>query len=142
MSACPSPIWSRISTRAGKRLKPEWLRIRLADIHADYVAALKDWRPLAGQLAPDARPRTFIERADLSADQPSNGQNPRLIHCWCKQGDCAGKWPVLSLDADNLGPRPYACIATNDYLLGPGRETVIQATVPNEPGGFAEPQGS
>ncbi len=116
--------------KAGKRLKPEWLRIRLRDIHADYVTAQKIWRPLAGQLLPDARPRTFIERADL----PAQGGNSRLIHCWCKQGDCTGKWPVLSLDADNLGTRPYACIATSDYLLGPGRGD-------RDPGDHAERTG-
>ncbi|SEQ70833.1 hypothetical protein [Sphingobium sp. YR768] len=78
--------------------------------------------------------RTFTERLTPEEGTPSD-----LLLCRCKTSDCTGKWPALRRDADNLPERPYLCVAANNYLLGPGKATVIQATAPLAKDGFAEP---
>ena len=84
--------------------------------------------------------RTFLdwgERDDILANPDRNDQ-PALITCWCRTSNCSGRWPVRALDADNDPSRPYACIATNDYIIYP-RGHAIQATAKIEPNGFTEP---
>ena len=120
-----------------KGLKPDWLRERLREYHEDYVPARQLVRAQGATLTADAPLATFIERSDL----PVTSTYPALVHCWCKSGDCAGRWPVVPFDADNLRARPYLCIATNEYLLGPGKP-VVQARVPVATGGFAEAAGN
>lgn len=78
--------------------------------------------------------RIFVERLDAAEADPS-----QAIVCRCRTSDCAGKWPVVMRDADNLPDRPYVCVHANDYLLGPGRDTVIQVTAEQALDGFAEP---
>jgi hypothetical protein len=116
--------------------KPDWLSERLHDIHIDYARIEGRIQPDVNRLAPDAAMMTFVERSELSSDDSF----PSLLHCWCKGPDCAGRWPVLLADADNLRQRPFLCITTNGYLLGPERKTVIQSRVPFAEAGFAEPR--
>lgn len=118
-----------------KGLKPDWLRIRLRDIRADYVPARQLVRAQAGALSATAPLTSFITRSDLAVTEG----RPSLIHCWCKTTDCTGRWPVTPFDADNRRERPYICIATNDYLLGMQQKTILQASLPLETEGFAEP---
>jgi hypothetical protein len=119
----------------GRKSKPEWMRVRLKDINGDFTPMRRLWSTRSGRIDADTPSRSFIEASDL-ADREGT---PRLIHCWCIQPDCTGKWPVTRFDADNLAARPYRCIATGDYLLGPEQRTVVQASVPYETAGFAEP---
>jgi hypothetical protein len=84
-------------------------------------------------------PDTQQERAFTERLTPEEGTPSDLLLCRCKTSDCTGKWPALRRDADNLPERPYLCVAANDYLLGPDKATIIQATAPRAKDGFAEP---
>lgn len=48
----------------------------------------------------------------LAADETD-----RAVVCFCRENDCAGRWPIARFDADNLSSRPYACIETGDYVV-------------------------
>jgi hypothetical protein len=82
--------------------------------------------------------RTFVARSELDATGPDRRPPGRYITCWCKAGECSGRWPVLAVDADNAAERPYFCAHTSEYLLY-RRGEVVQADVVIENRGLAEP---
>jgi len=63
---------------------------------------------------------------------------PSTIVCWCKTANCAGRWPVLRLDADNLRSRPYLCVGVEDNDEASDAPD-FRARAVLETHGFAEP---
>lgn len=86
----------------------------------------------------DAGLRVLVERSELERRAESPANVPALLACWCKTGDCDGRWPVLRQDADNAPERPQICVMTNEYTVF-GGTPVIQAELETTRGGFAEP---
>ncbi|WP_143075061.1 hypothetical protein [Sphingobium sp. AP50] len=119
--------------------------VRLSEPYYDWPIPAKEAKQNFARLtAPKAAfahvpAATQQERAFTERLMPEEGTPSGLLLCRCKTSDCTGKWPALRRDADNLPERPYLCIAANNYLLGPGKATVIQATAPLAKDGFAEP---
>jgi hypothetical protein len=72
------------------------------------------------------------EHADDAADDYS------AIVCFCRTGDCTGRWPIATFDADNLPTRPYACTHIGPYLHD--RKKVPHFTTSIKKGGLAEPR--
>lgn len=68
-------------------------------------------RPI--RLATRPPQRTYF-RERRSRDQESWGWRPVWHICFCRTGDCTGRWPIHSVDATAGPNRPYACVrATN-----------------------------
>jgi hypothetical protein len=60
--------------------------------------------------------------------------------CFCRTGDCSGRWPIASFDADNLPSRPYACTTIAPYVVyKQGYRLTFNTPVPTEKGGLTEP---
>jgi hypothetical protein len=119
---------------------PVRLRERMGEAHAEFRRQLRLHKAFAAimPLSP-ARERVLTDRNELVGMKPTEAVE-RLIACWCKAADCAGRWPVIAFDADNDPRRPYLCITTGDYLLGPRKPTVIQAEANVKKSGFGEPR--
>jgi hypothetical protein len=87
---------------------------------------------------PAGDPKLFIDASEL-AEPDTDYDTAPSVACWCKSGDCSGKWPVIRRDADNDHSRPYYCIATSDFLVyRAGRWPWVEIPTPNH--GFAEPR--
>lgn len=84
--------------------------------------------------------RIFVTRdqANYAVTHGDDHLSSFLI-CWCRTADCRGRWPVTVLDADNDPSRPYACISTYDYLIGPGEGMTFGASVDIHTDSMAEP---
>lgn len=89
---------------------------------------------------------------DREALENQSGDGPNVADqftiCWCKSRSCAGRWPVGAFDTDNDPSRPYLCVQTGDWLLGPGQGYVVQVEAmprdsspyyPSKVRGLAEP---
>lgn len=138
-------VADELAKAKGKPLE-SWVIDRMADSRTDFTKArrigtvLKAILPLA-----TAQSRTLISSRELArfrAPPKAGDEAPSefyLTTCWCRTTDCTGRWPVLNVDADNLPSRPYACVETSGYLLGPGEATVIAARAEVETEGFGEP---
>ena len=126
--------------RPGAPTPASWLRENLRETHRRFRQAIARNSVFAGLPASATRQeRNLIARGDrdYALANPASGA-PGFITCWCRTPDCSGRWPVRALDADNDPSRPYACIRTNEYMLGPGRGVAIQALARIEPDGFTE----
>jgi hypothetical protein len=132
--------WDELRTLES-RVKPDWLAERLAAAHRDF-ARLSPSRALFAAIHRQAamRERVFIERDEFEYAREVPDTRLPLRICWCKTPDCAGRWPVLPGDTDNAPERPYLCVTSRDFTLGPGRDTVMQAELSVEKGGFTEPR--
>jgi hypothetical protein len=122
----------------GSVSRPEWLDDAVRDAARDFRKARS--RRQAAQSA-SRQFRVFLDRE--SADEHGSGRASapdRILACWCTVNDCAGRWPVTEFDADNAPGRPYFCVQTDDYVLGPGKGSVPAADIPIERQGFAEPR--
>lgn len=120
--------------------RPDWLRDDMKEAHAAFLktAAVQ---PIAARIVaqPDADRRVFIEADDFRNFLKEGAEPYRAITCWCTANDCTGRWPIAPALADNLPGRPYFCISTQDYVLGPGKGSVLSAELPEARTGFAEP---
>jgi hypothetical protein len=119
---------------------PDWLRDRIGEVHAKFTDGrmtelFSALSPLAGR-----EEKIFVERDELASDTKSAPDKlSRLVICWCRTAHCSGRWPVAPYDADNDVSRPYACVRTNDYLLGLEHEWTVQAEAKVYPPGLREP---
>ncbi|HEV2816586.1 MAG TPA: hypothetical protein VGW40_05125 [Allosphingosinicella sp.] len=57
--------------------------------------------------------------------------------CFCRDSDCAGRWPIAAIDARAPPSRPYLCLRTYRHDMGRGAPDRI--AVDRIDGGFAEP---
>ncbi|WP_284126366.1 hypothetical protein [Parerythrobacter aestuarii] len=59
--------------------------------------------------------------------------------CWCKKGDCSGKWPAFFGDADMVRDRPYFCIDLGMWTVFKRTELEPYAGLTESEYGMAEP---
>jgi len=125
--------------RIGTTPLPDWLRRGITETHhrfAGYTTLRRRFETLYHRGM--QHERVLVERLDLKASVQSADEASAVVVCWCTTKNCAGRWPISAFDADNLAGRPYLCVSTNKYVLGP-RGNAIQADVTAEAEGFAEP---
>lgn|GEM_PF-2459855 len=93
--------------------------------------------PFADIARGSGSPQTAIllARDDLERERQQNQVSATI--CYCRSGDCTGRWPIASSDADNRPERPYVCTVLMPYGLR-GRDEQIFVTE-QEPFGLAEP---
>jgi hypothetical protein len=115
---------------------PSSLRGDLRSAHRAFVRERKR-RPSFLEVAPpqERQQRVFVDRQDLGSDDDFG----EYLTCWCRTGNCGGRWPVSRFDADNRPERPYLCVRTNGFVLGLSGKTVIQGQTDLQSAGFAEP---
>jgi len=131
-----------ISREIRHRHDVEGARLELAD--NQLVAQFQLLRDLKRH-----QEKVFIDRREL---EDSSEGDPRVARqltvCWCKSRSCQGRWPTGAFDTDNDPSRPYLCVETGDWLLGPGQGYVVQAEAmpsasspyyPSKVRGLAEP---
>ena len=85
----------------------------------------------------------LIERPSLDSDgstlvDDADRDNYSATVCFCREADCAGRWPIAQLDADNVRARPYACTGIGPHFSG-ARE-VPHFTTRIGSAGLAEPK--
>jgi hypothetical protein len=116
---------------------PDWLVRNQREAREDFrqAAYLRD---AAGRAA-RGEVRAFVEREDLANLRASQRPPYEAVICWCTIESCAGRWPVTGFDFDNAPGRPYFCVRSTEYQLGPGRSRVRMAEPPVATEGFAEP---
>jgi hypothetical protein len=88
---------------------------------------------------PNPQMQLFLDRFEV--EQQGAGKDPRLalaVACYCRIGDCKGRWPISYNDADNWVTRPYACvrIRKEDW---PGGKLIVE-TQPGSGRWLAEPE--
>jgi hypothetical protein len=110
--------------------QPDWLRDDLASAHKAFAAVRRD-----NGYATLGEAKLFRERNQVGETKPSG-----LVVCFCRTAHCAGRWPVTPFDADRDPARPYLCIGTQTYLLGPGRPAVVAVEMDRPSLGFREPR--
>jgi hypothetical protein len=117
---------------------PDWLKRNMHETHARF-SDMKALRRRFAAVYPfgSRQERIFINRDDLQA--VGNESYSQLIACWCTAVDCSGRWPIMTLDADNNSKRPYLCLQANDYVIFRQKDPAIQVEVASEQNGFAEP---
>lgn len=120
---------------------PDWVGRKRREASAEFVRKAELRRDFAVAYPFDeGQERLFAFRRDmLAVDAELEQSLPTMISCWCRTRDCTGRWPVAAFDADNDPARPYLCVETHDYSLGPWDGRTIQADVPFRRKGFAEP---
>lgn len=120
------------------RARPEWVDRRMRESDRDFrrLTSVRRAFARAGPLK-NRQAILLVDRENLGADADDGAA---FTACWCRTADCAGRWPVTAFDADNHPSRPYLCVATSDWLLGPEQATVVQVEIPAERAGLAEPE--
>lgn len=113
-----------------------WVRDNRSHARRDFAKAAAFAPGLAALAA--HQERLFLFRYLAVGADDDEPDFSHFLACWCRSADCAGKWPVLAMDADNAPDRPYFCLDGNDYVLD-GR-TVLQVEAPTGGRGFAEPR--
>lgn len=123
---------AEIAAYEGRRL-PDRLRDDVAEVRKAFRretrrATFKGLPPLERR-----QERVFIDRVAL----PDIGRSVELITCWCRTTNCAGRWPTMAEDADNMPARPYSCVRT---AAPPGQEATLTAEGGRRPPGLPEPR--
>ena len=87
-----------------------------------------------------AQTEIFIERYSDEGEIVVGSDTYASTVCFCPVGDCSGRWPIASFDADNMLSRPYACIEVRPYQAPP-HGTRVNILVPMATVGMVEPTG-
>jgi hypothetical protein len=126
-----------IETSGGDTRSDE-VREGVREAHAAFLALTSRGGAFA-TFIPAGHPQiVLLERAELDFAKEDRGAPSGYLVCWCKTAECAGRWPVLLVDADNDPARPYLCVRTATYTIYREGE-VIQVEPGRRPRGFAEP---
>jgi hypothetical protein len=103
-------------------------RAAFAALHGDGAGSASGAAAAALAFAPDSPfaeimrservPQTamFLDRDTIEELGKAGASVPAATVCFCRGGDCTGKWPIAQRDADNAPDRPYVCTS-----LQPGR---------------------
>jgi hypothetical protein len=136
-------LQSRQALTAGPHA--DWVRERTAEARALFRRASARNSAFRSALPPDQRQEIVLgaalygEAPESEAERAAGADLSHLTICWCRLRDCGGRWPVLDSDADNHPSRPYACVRTNDFVLGLDDRTVLQAKPEVRWSGLVEP---
>ena len=126
-----------IETSGGDTRSDE-VREGVREAHAAFLALTSRGGAFATFISADHPQIVLLERAELDFAKEGGGAPSPYLVCWCKTAECAGRWPVLLVDADNDPARPYLCVRTEGYTIYRTGET-IQVRPERMPRGLAEP---
>ncbi|MBV9883863.1 MAG: hypothetical protein JO276_12720 [Sphingomonadaceae bacterium] len=93
-------------------------------------------RPLKSAAAPQ---RAYFQEA-VRRDAAADGQVGGWHICFCRAGDCTGRWPISAIDADSAPSRPYVCLRAYRHDLGP--EEPDRLGIDRQERGFTEPSAA
>ncbi|HUQ11328.1 MAG TPA: hypothetical protein VM146_13525 [Steroidobacteraceae bacterium] len=109
------------------------LRFLLKDRHSPF-ASLR-----LGATPPQMAILTWRSELDHDAERQANRRKDDYdaFVCFCRTGDCAGRWPIDEIDTDNLPSRPYACTQVAAYFDPPRMVSHFQTAIGKD--GLTEP---
>jgi len=97
----------------GEPEEPDVLDFLLLRSKSPFAAIRTSSIPPQRQILIERLPLDWTTEDDVHNDD----DNYAATVCFCKESDCAGRWPIAAFDADNLPTRPYACVEVGPYVL-------------------------